>query len=261
VPGASSSQQLSGFTRPCSCRDVTATQGSGHEEPRVETGDERAVSRSRWPAGSLNRPTSPGDSYADHQEHHRDPAGPEPVVHKGSVLCRSVCASFADDPRVRARVHRLPRLQVNVDLSLRLIGARSAGHGYVKGRLAHLPHTTFSRFQKVREVAHQNRVRDSYPHGRKNAWCGYRHISLLPADQDEVTRPRRPRQSARALPPAGREVTRTLRAGGPRWHGRYCRELRDVDLGEGLAAARKCDGKSANLVDGHHGSSAIRIGA
>jgi hypothetical protein len=46
-----------------------------------------------------------------------------------------------------------------------------------------------------------------------------------------------------------------------RWHGRYCRELRDVDLAEGLAAARKCGRKCANLVDGHHGSSAIRIGA
>jgi hypothetical protein len=85
-------------------------------------------------------------------------------------------------------VHRLPRLQVNVDLSLRLLSARSAGHGDVKGRLTHLPHATFSRFKKAREVAHKNRVRDSYPHGRKNACSGYRHISSLPTDQDEVTR-------------------------------------------------------------------------
>lgn len=84
-------------------------------------------------------------------------------------------------------MHRLPGLEVNVDLSLRLLSARCAGHGDVKGRLTHLPHTTFSRFKKVREVAQQNRVRDSYPHGRKNAWCGYRHISSFPADQDEVT--------------------------------------------------------------------------
>ena len=98
-----------------------------------------------------------------------------------------VCASLADDPRIRAGMHRLPRLEVNVDLSLRLLGARCAGHGDVKGRLTHLPHATFSRFKKVREVAQQNRVRYSYPHGRKNAWCGYRHISSFPADQDEVT--------------------------------------------------------------------------
>jgi hypothetical protein len=95
-------------------------------------------------------------------------------------------------------VHRLPRLEVNVDLSLRLLSAGSAGHGYVKGRLAHLPYTTFSRFQKGREVAQQNRVRDSYPHGRKNAWCDYRHISLLPTDQDEVTTGKETGRFARA---------------------------------------------------------------
>jgi hypothetical protein len=102
-------------------------------------------------------------------------------------------------------VHRLPRLQVNVDLSLRLLSARSAGHGDVKGRLTHLPHATFSRFKKAREVAHQNRVRDSYPHGRKNACSGYRHISSLPTDQDEVTAqvisPKRPASAMLSVVP------------------------------------------------------------
>jgi len=98
-----------------------------------------------------------------------------------------VCAALANDPRVRAGVHRLPGLEVNVDLSLRLFWTRRSGHGNIQGRLTHLSHATFSRFEKVREVAHQNRVRDSYPHGRKNACCDYRHISLLPIDQDGVT--------------------------------------------------------------------------
>ena len=84
-------------------------------------------------------------------------------------------------------MHRLPRLEVNVDLSLRLLGARCAGHGDIKGRLTHLPHATFGRLKKAREVAQQNRIRDSYPHGRKNACCDYRHFFPLPTDQDGVT--------------------------------------------------------------------------
>jgi hypothetical protein len=98
-----------------------------------------------------------------------------------------VCAALADDPRVRAGVHRLPRLQVNGDLSLRLLRARSPRHGDIKSRLTYLPHTTFGRLKRVREVAQENRVRDSYPDGRKNACSGYRHNSSLPTDQDEVT--------------------------------------------------------------------------
>jgi hypothetical protein len=94
-------------------------------------------------------------------------------------------------------VHRLPGLQVNIDLSLGLLSAWSAGHGDVKGRLTDLPHTTFSRFQKTREVAQQNRVRNSYSHGRKNACSGYRHIFSLPTDQDEVTQ--RPALGRRAF--------------------------------------------------------------
>ena len=117
-----------------------------------------------------------------------------------TLLGGRVCAPLADDPRVRAGVHRLPRFEVYVDLSLRLLSARSPGHGDIKGRLTHLPHTTFSRFKKVCEVAQQNRVRDSYPHGRKNARCDYRHIFPLPTDQDGVTNELR--RAGRAPPPS-----------------------------------------------------------
>jgi len=90
-----------------------------------------------------------------------------------------VFAALANDPSVSARMHRLPRLEVNVDLSPRLLSARCTRHADVKGRLTHLPYTTFSRFKKVREVAQQNRVRDSYPHGRRASCYGYRHERLL----------------------------------------------------------------------------------
>ena len=100
-------------------------------------------------------------------------------------------AALARDPRVGAGVHRLPRLQIDGDFPTCLLRAGGARHLYVQGGLTDLANAALSSFKEAFQVAQKGGIRNSNPHGRRNAWCGYRHSVHMPVDQNEVTQRRR----------------------------------------------------------------------
>jgi hypothetical protein len=87
-----------------------------------------------------------------------------------------------------AGIHCLPGLQVDGDLALSLLRTRSVFHRYVQRHLADLAYTALGSFEVALEIAEKVSIGDSYSHGRRNPWDGYRHTRLLPIDTNELTR-------------------------------------------------------------------------
>lgn len=99
---------------------------------------------------------------------------------------------FTYDAGVSLRVHRLPSLHIDRDLTPGLVIGRSAGDGDVKGdlsheaHLCHLPHNAFARLEIGLQVLARGFVRDLDPHSRRSVGC--RRKGQIPGVATGLTR-------------------------------------------------------------------------